>query len=171
MCPSLVTDFAVNHSEYCSMQKPFCLILSSLSETSCCKACRSHYHPSVTQCFIPFFDEIHSAGISGIGIFWLIFLHWDIQRYKKRLLKKMRPRGMSSVSMNPLHSSSIEDIEVLSTSTEMIFFQMNGGKHLRVGERPTSMGSSSFPALPLMYRFLKGRHTASFYLKCGMAGS
>ena len=114
--------------------------------------------------------ETSSAGICGIGIVWLIFLHWDIQQYKMKLLKKMRPRGMSSVSTNPLHSSSIEDIEVLSTSTEMIFFQMNGGRHLRIGERPTSMGSPSLPAYRLMYRFLKGRHTASFYLKCGMAG-
>lgn len=102
-----------------------------------------------------------------------MFLHWDIQRYKKKLVKEMRPRGLSSVSTNPLHAASSEDIEVLSTSTEMIFFQMNGGRHLRVGERPMAWPPSS----PLsstgghsMYRFMKGRHTASFYLKCGMAG-
>lgn len=113
-----------------------------------------------------------SAFICAIGIMWLLFLHWDIQRYKNMFIRTMRPRGLSSVSTNPLHAS--EDIEVLSTSTEMIFFQMNGGRHIRVGERPTPMGcltSSSSPSTGRsVYRFLKGRHTASFYLKCGMAG-
>ena len=114
-----------------------------------------------------------SAGICGIGILWLLFLNWDISRCKTRLLKKTRPRGMSSGSANPLHGSpSIDDIEVLSTSTEMIFFQMNAGRHLRVGERATSMAASAvgFAPVPSVYRFMKGKHTPSFYLKCGMAG-
>lgn len=131
-----------------------------------------------------------SAGICGMGIIWLLFLQWDMDRDKKRSSgwrRRMRSRGISSVSSNPLHSSTssaaassrtalADDIEVMSTSTEMIFFQMNGGKHLRIGERPTCMGSQAGAAYPNIqnrkssYRFLKGRHTASFYLKCGMAG-
>lgn len=127
-----------------------------------------------------------------MGIVWLLFLQWDMDRDKKRSSgrRRMRSRGISSVSSNPLHSSSssaagsraalADDIDVMSTSTEMIFFQMNGGKHLRIGERPTCMGSQAGPAAASSYpniqnrkssyRFLKGRHTASFYLKCGMAG-
>lgn len=86
-------------------------------------------------------NEIFSSCIACIGLFWLLFLHLDLNRYKRQIIK----------DMGSFEDACSENVDQISANTEYVFNFM-----------PSITKNSS-------YRFLQGRHSGSFYLKCGMA--
>ncbi|KAI1295557.1 Proton channel OTOP3 [Halotydeus destructor] len=105
--------------------------------------------------------SLFNIGLATVGIAWLALLHIDIQKYKKKVIKEMFPNG-------EIPTTALYDVDAdrLSTNTEVILNSM-GRPELR--KRSGSLGSIVSMLDVPSYRFLRGRHQGSFYLKCGMA--
>ncbi|XP_067122611.1 proton channel OtopLc-like [Centruroides vittatus] len=86
-------------------------------------------------------NEMFSSCVACVGMSWLLFLHFDLNRYKRQIIKEM----------GSFEDACCENVDRISANTEFVFNF----------SPPTTKHSS--------YRFLQGRHSGSFYLKCGMA--
>ncbi|RWS16167.1 Otopetrin-1-like protein [Dinothrombium tinctorium] len=84
--------------------------------------------------------------LATIGVIWLTLLHYDLQKYKGSLVKKIFPNG-NLAFLTPLESDGIER---LSTATEVIFNNSN------IRPRSTSAVSIDFTNEVPRYRFLRG---------------
>ncbi|XP_022257317.1 uncharacterized protein LOC111089325, partial [Limulus polyphemus] len=88
--------------------------------------------------------EIFSIVVAAMGIMWLLLFHIDLQRYKNHVIRLV----------NEKNEALQEAMERTSQTTQAVCNTMfDIGPNIK---RPS-------------YRFLKGRHGGSFYLKIGMA--
>lgn len=95
-------------------------------------------------------NQIFSCAVAVIGTGWLLFLHVDLTRYKRLILARIK--------------SNLKDFENMadriSSATDYVF---NGQYYWKTSDEDTEEEFEPH------YRFLKGRHSGSFFLKAGMA--
>lgn len=100
----------------------------------------------VFQFTFPLFPwQLFYIGISLSGMAWLVFFHVDLFRYKQQVLKNMEELNQQMDK---------------ASSTGNDFF---------IPEGTFGGGGDDTQAPP--YSFLTGRHSGSFYLKTGLAGT
>ncbi|CAG2113252.1 unnamed protein product, partial [Medioppia subpectinata] len=68
-------------------------------------------------------NHIFMSGMTLIGFAWLIFLHWDIHRYKRWAVEYLRPESGSTVDDNCSKRSNFDD--TMSITTAVIFNSIN----------------------------------------------
>ncbi|OTF77499.1 otopetrin-3-like protein, partial [Euroglyphus maynei] len=117
-------------------------------------------------------DHLYSIFITTIGIGFLIFIHVNVQRHKRFVLRWQQRR--KELIESPLLMDSNDDnvgigvskeCDSVSVTTAVIFnrvYQMNDG-HNRLDDLDDSTRQ-----LLNGYRFLTGKHSGSFFLKIGM---
>jgi hypothetical protein len=99
--------------------------------------------------------------INMMGFCWLLFLHIDIQRYKRWAIEYLKPDNDSQTREGAIKNmSSIDDN--LSINTAVIF---NSLKRKTV---PDDCNASAISPFESAYRFIHGKHSGNFYLKCGI---
>ena len=119
------------------------------------------------------YDHLFIIITTAIGFLWVAFLHWDIQRYKRFAIEYLKPSdnkfdsniskdNSSSNSNSNLNSPLPNDFDTVSITTEYIFNNY---------DKPNSnqnRNSSTITHFEFAYKFLQGKHSGNFYLKCGM---
>lgn len=137
-------------------------------------------------------DHLYSIFITAIGIAFLLFIHVDVQRHKRFVLRWQQRRkeliespllksnndkndndddnnnnGNTALNMDLNVDNGIDgkDCDSVSVTTAVIFnrvYQMNDGQN-----RLVDMDDETRQTLN-GYRFLTGKHSGSFFLKIGM---
>uniref|UniRef100_A0A131YBU2 Putative secreted protein n=1 Tax=Ixodes ricinus TaxID=34613 RepID=A0A131YBU2_IXORI len=98
------------------------------------------------------YNEIFGCVVCVIGVAWLVFLHVDLTRYKLLILERIKKT-----------LKEYEDLaDRISLTTECV---ING----QYAWSPKAPEDENTEDLVPHYRFLKGRHSGSFFLKTGMA--
>lgn len=97
-----------------------------------------------------------------MGFIWIGFLHWDIQKYKHWAIEFLKPETQTAKDTSDTKSIG-SDFDSLSISTAVIF----NTYHKPVADDANVSTVSPFESA---YRFLHGKHSGNFYLKCGMTG-
>ena len=99
-----------------------------------------------------------------VSAFWMILFHWDLERYKTFAVNELFLKEQESL----MHISKIS-------------YERRGSKDIgrHSGQKRMTTRSlidtyrineQKFLNLKPQYLYLQGRHSISFYLKCGMAG-
>ncbi len=99
---------------------------------------------------------------TSMGFIWIAFLHWDIQKYKRWAIEFLKP-DKQTTKENFDTKSINSDFDSISISTAVIF---NTYKK----PVPDDTNVSTVSPFESAYRFLHGKHSGNFYLKCGMTG-
>lgn len=97
-----------------------------------------------------------------IGFVWIGFLHWDIQKYKRWAIQFLKPDKQSTKD-NFDNKSLNSEFDSISISTAVIF-------NTYQKPIPDDANASTVSPFESAYRFLHGKHSGNFYLKCGMTG-
>lgn len=121
------------------------------------------------------YDHLFIIITTAIGFLWVAFLHWDIQRYKRFAIEYLKPSNnkfdnniskdnsnLNSNSNSNLNSSLPNDYDTISITTEYIF-----NNYDKPNSNP-NRNSSTITHFEFAYKFLQGKHSGNFYLKCGM---
>ncbi|XP_054157255.1 proton channel OtopLc-like [Oppia nitens] len=98
--------------------------------------------------------------INFVGFIWIAFLHWDILRYKRWAIDYLRPDSHESVNSEQKSVATFRDD--ISISTAIIF------NKIQTKSDQNQNPSSTADCHQIAYRFLYGKHSGNFYLKCGM---
>ncbi|XP_077518918.1 proton channel OtopLc-like isoform X2 [Amblyomma americanum] len=102
------------------------------------------------------YDEVFGCVVCVIGIAWLVVLHADLTRYKLHILARIKKK-----------LKEYEDLaDRFSFTTECVINEQYPWAAEESGKDEPD--DEEHPVLP-HYRFLKGRHSGSFFLKTGMA--
>ncbi len=103
-------------------------------------------------------DHIFNIVLTMIGMVWIGFVHWDIQKYKKWALEYLKP-DKPLFKDTASSKSGLSDYDNLSMNTAVIFNTYN---------KPIDETDLETQKLLSAYRFSHGKHSGNFYLKCGM---
>ncbi|XP_049268091.1 proton channel OtopLc [Rhipicephalus sanguineus] len=100
------------------------------------------------------YDEVYGIVMCVVGIAWLVVLHVDLTRYKLHILARIKKK-----------LKEYEDLaDRFSFTTECVINEQYPWAETTKDE-PDDEEHHVLPH----YRFLKGRHSGSFFLKTGMA--
>ncbi|KAG6465068.1 hypothetical protein O3G_MSEX014919 [Manduca sexta] len=103
---------------------------------------------------------IYSIILCSIGFLYLIFLIYDITRYKTVALKNLKIKGLHEEQIADYFRKQEEEFGTPSTP----------GDRTPEMFKPGSVPPPVFIPLKHQYCFSQGRHSGSFYLKLGAAG-
>jgi len=104
-------------------------------------------------------DHLFSIILTLVGVFWIAFVHWDIQKYKKWALEYLKPDKPIIRENSSSRSVISGDFDGMSMTTAVIFNTYN---------EPIDEADPETKELLSAYRFSHGKHSGNFYLKCGM---
>ncbi|XP_064481666.1 proton channel OtopLc-like [Ornithodoros turicata] len=96
-------------------------------------------------------NDIFSSVVAVIGLGWLLFLHVDLTRYKRHILASIK--------------KNLKEYEVMSDRFSLATECVINGQY----EWKRAVEDDEEEQVKPHYRFLKGRHSGSFFLKAGMA--
>jgi hypothetical protein len=99
--------------------------------------------------------------ITSIGFAWIAFLHWDIHRYKRWAIEYLKPETNAERKRSQYDDN-------ISITTAVIFNTIQQQQPQSSADSVGSAGSKNFETA---YRFIHGKHSGNFYLKCGMTGN
>ena len=99
-----------------------------------------------------------------LGFAWLTFLHWDIHKYKKWAVEYMKPKEDKNGFTPPDNNLNLYADDI-SITTAIIF------NSLATKPPPDDSNASAVSPFESAYRFLHGKHSGNFYLKCGITGN
>ena len=101
-------------------------------------------------------DHLYSIVITLVGICFLAFIHFDVQRHKSFVMKWEKKRKDAIEA--PMKSGTA-DIDTISVTTAIIFNRTYKDEDSIDEETKARLNS---------YKFLTGKHSGNFYLKIGM---
>lgn len=104
------------------------------------------------------YNEVYGCVVCVMGIAWLVVLHVDLTRYKLHILARIKKK-----------LKEYEDLaDRFSFTTECVINEQYPWAEEAAKGVEGPGHDEEHPVLP-HYRFLKGRHSGSFFLKTGMA--
>lgn len=100
-------------------------------------------------------DHIYNILITLVGMAFLVFIHYDVYKHKRFVMRWERKRKTEIES--PMRGSECDTISVATA----IIFNRNWNIHSEDIDEGMRKALTS-------YKFLTGKHSGSFYLKIGM---
>lgn len=108
-------------------------------------------------------DHLYSIIINVVGLVFLGFLHFDIQKHKKLVLKwhnKSNERVQTVRSLDSPPTPGI-DFDSMSVTTTAVFNRGYDPMNEDIDDQTKRLLNG--------YKFVTGKHAGNFYLKCGIA--